>query len=167
MIAILQHAWVVPDLEAACRQWHTQLGVGPFLLNRHIRLDSPRHRGVPAVTDFSTAIAQHGDIQIELIEQHDDSPSAYRETVAAGRMGFHHVGYIPHDYDAELERLSELSTAADGRFGDLRFAYLDASAALGHMIELIEDRPSIRAYFQSIRDAAAGWDGDPATLIRG
>jgi hypothetical protein len=35
------------------------------------------------------------------------------------------------------------------------------------MIELIEDRSSIRAYFQSIRDAAAGWDGDPATLIRG
>jgi hypothetical protein len=168
MPPIVQHAWVVPSLEAACRRWHRTLGVGPFLLNRDIALDRPRHRGLPQVTRFSTAIAQHGDIQIELVEQHDDTPSAYRDTVPSGATRFHHVALIPPDYEAALEGLADqgFEIAADGWFGDMRFAYVDTMAALGHMVELVEDKPAIRGFFAAVRRAAERWDGDPATLIR-
>ena len=165
---IVQFAWVVPDLEAAARQWHATLGVGPFLINRNLAIGAPRHRGKPQATAFSTAIAQSGGVQIELVEQHDAGPSAYRDTVAQGTTGFHHVAFIAADFDAALARYigQGFAVAADGRFGDMRFAYVDTAASLGHMIEIVEDRPAIRGFFAAVRSAAASWDGDPATLLR-
>ncbi len=165
---IVQLAWVVPDLEAAMRHWHTVLAVGPFLVNRRIPLGEPRYRGQPMRTAFSTALAQSGDVQIELVEQHDDTPSAYRDTVPAGATAFHHVAIIVADYHAEMARLAEqgFATAADGLFGDMHFAYVDTSATLGHMIEVIEDTPAIRAFFAAVRDAGESWDGNPDTLVR-
>ena len=64
-----------------------------------------------------------------------------------------------------MSRKASLSPS-DGRFGEMRFAYLDTVATLGHMIEIIEDRPIIRKFFGAVRKAAERWDGDPATLIR-
>ena len=165
---IIQYAWVVPDLEAAARQWHAALGVGPFLVNRNLKLTDPRYRGQPAAARFSTAVAQSGDVQIELIEQHDDAPSAYRDTVPKGASGFHHVAFIEADFAAAVARLTDQghAVAADGRFGDMRYAYVDTSATLGCMVEIVEDKPAIRAFFEAVRKAAARWDGDPATLLR-
>lgn len=165
---IMQFAWVVSDLEAAARHWHATLGVGPFLVNRNIMLTEPRHRGAPSATRFSTAVAQSGEVQIELIEQHDDGPSIYRDTVPAGTAGLHHVAFIAEDFDAALAHYTEqgFPVGADGRFGDMRYAYVDTSTALGHMVEIVEDKPAIRAFFGAVRKAAERWDRDPATLIR-
>lgn len=163
---IIQHAWVVPNLEIAARDWYRRLGVGPFLVNRDLKVSEARHRGLPSTTRFSTAVAQSGGAQIELIEQLDDGASAYRDTIAAGTTGFHHVAFIADDYDAALARYAGHAVAADGRFGDMRFAYVDTVDSLGHMIEIVEDKPAIRAFFGAIRKAAERWDGDEATLLR-
>lgn len=163
---IIQQAWVVPNLEIAARHWHRTLGAGPFLVNRDLKVSDARHRGTASITRFSTAVAQSGGTQIELIEQLDDGSSAYRDTIAAGTTGFHHVAFIAAEYDVALAHYSEHEVAADGRFGDMRFAYIDTVANLGHMVEIVEDKPAIRAFFGAIRKAAERWDGDPATLMR-
>jgi catechol 2,3-dioxygenase-like lactoylglutathione lyase family enzyme len=165
---IIQYAWVVPSLEDAAQRWHRTTGIGPFLVNRHLRLEAPRYRGQPSDTHFSTAVAQHGDVQIELVEQHDDGPSAYRDTVPAGRTGFHHVAFIAADFNADLAHYTRRghAVAADGRFGPMRYAYVDTADDLGHMIEIIENKPAIQAFFAAVRKAAGRWDGDPATLLR-
>ncbi|PXA85688.1 ABC transporter permease [Nostoc sp. 3335mG] len=165
---IIQYAWVVPKLEDAARLWFDTTGVGPFLINRDLRLDQPRYRGAPSLTRFSTAVAQHGDVQIELVEQLDDTPSAYRETVAAGATGFHHIAFISADFDADLAHYTDRghTIAADGNFGPMRYVYVDTVAALGHMVEIVEDKPAIRAFFGGVRKAAERWDRDPATLLR-
>ena len=166
--AIIQYAWVVPELEAAARHWHATLGVGPFLINRDLKLTRPRYRGHPGGPRFSTAVAQSGDVQIELVEQLDDSPSAYRDLVAPGATGFHHVAFIAGDFAAALSGLTGQghAIAADGLFGDMRDAYVDTSGAIGCMTEIIEDKPAIRAFFAAVRKTAERWDGDPATLLR-
>lgn len=163
---ILQHAWVVPDLDAAIHHWHRTLGVGPFLVNRNLRISDPLHRGRPRAVAFSTAVAQSGSVQIELVEQHDDGPSVFRDTVPAGVTGFHHVAIIAKDFEGALRKYAGVDIAAEGRFGDIRFVYLDTSATLGAMLEILEDRPAIRAFFGAIRKANERWAGDPATLIR-
>lgn len=163
---IIQHAWVVPDLDAAIQHWHRTLGVGPFLVNRNIQISDPRHRGVTRAVTFSTAVAQSGSIQIELIEQHDAGPSAFRDTVPAGMTAFHHVAIVADDFDAALRDHAAYPIAAEGRFGAIRFVYLDTSATLGTMLEILEDGPAIRAFFGAIRKAGERWDGDPATLVR-
>jgi hypothetical protein len=166
--SILQMSWVVRNLEEAAQRWHRTTGIGPFLINRHLAVTKPRYRGAPSATDFSTAIAQAGPIQVELVEQHDDGPSCYRDTVPAGAEALHHVAIIADAYDETLEsyRRGGFEIASDGWFGDVRFCYVDTSPTLGHMTEILEDKPAIRRFFGAIVRAADSWDGNQETLLR-
>jgi len=165
---ILQISWVVRDLEEAALRWHRTMGVGPFILNRHIPITEGVHRGRAQKTDFSTAIAQAGPVQIELVEQHDDSPSCYRDMIAAGAEGMHHVAVIAEDYDAAVASYMEQGheIASAGKFGEVRFCYVDTTRTLGHMVEILEDSHAIKAFFAMIARAGEEWDGDPANLLR-
>jgi hypothetical protein len=163
-----QAAWVVEDLDKSVQRWLTTTKVGPFFMIRHVKAEQILYRGRPATLDFSTAIVQAGPIQIELIEQHNDGPSAYRDVFPQGREGFHHMCMMTHSFDSELERhrLEGSEVATQGVFGDMRFAYVDTRPRIGHMTEIIENRASIRDFFKIIADGAADWDGtDPIRVI--
>ena len=166
--SIFQMSWVVPDLEQAARRWHQAMGVGPFMVNRHLTITDPLYRGKPHAIDFSVAIAQAGPVQVELVEQHDDKPSCYRDTVPAGEEAMHHVAIMVDDYEAALQRYRDqgFEVASSGFFGEVRFCYVDCRPALGHMVEIVEDCPPIRAFFAAVESAAHGWNGDAAGLLR-
>lgn len=165
---IIQFSWVVPSLEEAALRWYRTTGIGPFLVNRHLRIGDLKYRGLPAETDFSTAIAQAGPVQIELVQQHDTSASCYRDIVSAGAEALHHVAIITPDYEGTTERYRHRGAeiAMSGTFGDVRFCYVDTSPTLGHMTEILEDRPTIRAFFAAVQKAAQRWDRRPETLLR-
>ncbi|MEZ5743055.1 MAG: VOC family protein [Sphingomonadaceae bacterium] len=166
--AIVQICWVVNDLDEAMARWNRVSGTGPFLVMRHTQVTDPHYRGKPQATDFSVGMAQAGPIQIELIQQHDDKPSHYRDTVPMGTEAMHHVAIMPDDYDTCLtDYLAQgYAEAASGIFGDMRFSYVDTSKDIGHMIEIVEPKDSIRKFFAAVTKAAEDWDGDPATLVR-
>jgi hypothetical protein len=166
-LRIVQNAWIVPDLGVAIRQWNARTGLGPFLVMHHLPLEQCRYRGAAASPVISMAVAQAGVVQIELIEQHDAGASAYRDLVPEGSTGFHHVGVISEDFDRDvaLYQAAGLDIASSGKFGDMRFCFVDSVHTLGHMIELLEDTPSIRAGFTATRVAAEDWDGK-TDLIR-
>ena len=158
----MQAAFMVDDLEAAARRWVETTGVGPFLLMPHVRLEEYSWRGERRTgLDFSVALAQSGGIQIELIQQHCDSPSAYRDTIAKGSQGFHHLALYCEDYGAAYAHYHRqgFPSAVDGRFGPLRFSYIDTSAAIGCMVELVEQHESQSELFRRVAAAAEGWDG--------
>lgn len=166
--SIFQMSWVVNDLDEAMRRWHKTTGVGPFMVQRHIKITAPRYRGEPGAVDFSVAIAQAGAMQVELVQQHDDNPSCYRDTVPKGQEALHHMAIIAEDYDAAMASYLDqgFAVASDGCFGDIRFCYVDTTSALGYMMEILEAKEAIRRFFASIAKASQTWDGDPATLIR-
>ena len=162
--SIVQMAWVVDDLEAAATRLSRAIQCGPFLMIRHISLDDPHHRRQPQRTDFSLCLAQAGDVQIELVQQHDDTPSVYRDAFPAGPpggMAFHHVAVIVPDVFAETARYNALGfqTASSGRFGAIDFTYVDTRAAGGFMVEVLPDTPEMHHFFATIRKAAEEWDG--------
>ena len=162
---VMQVAFMVEDLEAACMHWVQAVGIGPFLTVPHVVLEEYTYCGAPASgLDFSVAIAQWGGVQIELIQQHCDNPSAYRDTIAKGQGGFHHLAVYTADYDATRARYVDQGfvAAVEGSFGGFRFCYIDTSAALGCMIELIEENPLQGAFFARVAAASESWDGtDP------
>jgi hypothetical protein len=166
---IVQNAFVVNDIEAAAWRWVRTFGVGPFFISRHLQPQDQRYRGTPVAMDFSVAIAQAGEVQIELVQQHDDGPSCYRDIFAAGREGFHHVCVIAEDYDRDLAHYSQqgLVVAGSGLMADMRYCYVDTAAQLGHMVEIVEDKPIIRDYFAMVRAGAETWDGvtDPIRFL--
>ena len=159
--AIAQVCWVVPDLEAGMREWHAKTGAGPFLVLRGLAVEDGTYRGQPGMCDFSAAVAMTGGVQLELIEQHCSKPSAYRDTVPPGATAFHHIGIIVQDYAAEVARYEALGAkvAASGRVGDLRFAYIDTSATMGAMVEVIEDTARLHEIFDRVTQMARDWDG--------
>ena len=168
MQSIFQYSWVVNDLDEAMERWHRTTGVGPFIVQRHIAIDQPRHRGNPQPVDFSVAIAQAGPAQVELIHQHDDAPSCYRDTVPKGTEALHHAAIMVPDYDKALAHYTGqgFAVASDGYFGEVRFCYVDMSPALGMMMEIVHDCAQIREFFDMVTHAAETWDGDTATLVR-
>lgn len=103
-----QEAYVVKDLQAGVEHWNRLFNAGPFILVPHHKTDRFDYRGTQQEADVSYAFGYLGDMMIQLIEQHDDTPSIYRDMYAAGQEGFHHVGVLVHEFEAEFRRLESL-----------------------------------------------------------
>jgi hypothetical protein len=170
---IVQNAYVVDDLDAAVDQWHAALGLGPFFMRRHLCLDRVLYRGRPARLDFSAAYVQAGPIMIELVQQHDDEPSAFRDMFARGQHGLHHVAIVPDDYEACVAGFGGLGcpvvTEMHARAGR-GAALVDTRALLGHMTEVYFPTSGLQRLYAEVAQAARQWDGrqlrievDPAT----
>lgn len=158
---VMQLAYVPRDLDAAIRFWTGTMGVGPFFRLPHIRYQAARYRGRPSQIDFSVLIAQWGAVQVELIEQHCDSPSIYRDWLEAGHDGVQHVCIVTESL-THARAVCEAAGGAIVQEIDLDGAaafYADMGGGPGTMVEVLEPSPGILQSFQIIRDAAAGWDG--------
>lgn len=161
---IMQMAWVPRDFEAAVAYWTQVMGVGPFFLMENIRLQNMRYRGEPTDAVFSLALANWGDMQIELIRPENDAPSIYR-----GKYGvtdrMHHVCLLVDDiaraYDCCKANNAEI--LLEGEVGDSgAVIYADPGAGPGGLIEILKPQPGTAELFGMIRDAAVDWDGsDP------
>lgn len=173
---VRQVAFVVRDVERALRYWTETLGVGPFFVLREITPDMFRYRGEPSPAPTLTiAFANSGALQIELIQQHDDRPSAYRDFLASGREGMQHVSswLTRAEYDATMTREFALGTtvAHEGAMagGGVRFAYFATDTEPGGLMYEIADvaEPAVFPLMQMIADAAMGWDGsEPIRELR-
>jgi hypothetical protein len=163
--AIRQLGYVVRDLDAAMADWAARLGIGPWFVNRAIGFGDTFYRGQarPGPT-ISYALANSGDMQIELIEQMCDTPSVYRDHLARHGEGLHHLCVWPEDYDGAYVRAlaAGLVPAQEGRFGKIRFAYFEEVGHGGTSLEMSELVPSRLPVIRHICDSAAEWDGtDP------
>ena len=157
---VQQYAYVVNDIEEAARQWHESVGAGPFFMSPHHKSEDVRYRGEPCDADLSYAFGQAGPAHIQLIQQHCDTPSVYREMFKKGEQGFHHFAIIVPDFDGEKERFArkgcesvmELISAA-------RVSYVDARHLIGCFIELYEDNEPIHQTFANWKQIHDDWDG--------
>ena len=167
---VAQNAYVVPDLDAALRHWVERRAVGPFFVFERMVFADHRYRGTPSQPTLSVALAYSGAMQVELIAQHDEQPSVYREFLAAGGRGLHHVGFGAGDIEAESAayQAGGYVRALDGRLaGGTRVVYFDTVAELGHFTELWEETAELTPLFQMIEDAARDWDGrDPIRRLQ-
>lgn len=158
---IMQNGFVVPDWREAAMHWAEKLGVGPFFVVEHVEFSECRYRGEATSIDMSVAIAYAGSLQIELVEQHNDAPSIYRDFLASNAPGLQHVGALTEDLDAALD-LNDLRKhiLQDGvTAAGQRFAYVDTVMHNGTMLEIIETDDAMRKGFEYMQNAAASWDG--------
>ncbi len=164
-----QEAYFVNDVEAACEQWNRVYKAGPFVVVPHHKTDTFMYRGTSQEADVSYAFGYLGDMMIQFIEQHDDTPSIYRDMYGKGQEGFHHVGLLVNDYAAEKARLDEagFELACELHADNVDACYYDTRSLNGGFTELHDDPPHILSSF-------AGWrrahellkPGDPAIMPR-
>jgi hypothetical protein len=162
---IVQICWAVDDVDTAVDRWVKMMGAGPFFVMRHIPLVNVTYRGIPGTYDHSAALGQWGTVQIELHQQHCDSPSAARDLFAPGKSGILHMTWLVKDVDVEIRRMEELGFQTIFMCGsgtDLYTAWFDTRSVLGTYIEVYQGNPAIRQSYNAIRRASMGWNGENA-----
>jgi len=160
---VRQNGYVVRDIQAAMRHWTETLGVGPFFYVKVAPIESFHYMGKPSGCQCAIALANSGDLQIELIQQLNDEPSMYRDFLAAGREGLQHVAYWTEKMDEDLARVAALGyrVGQSGTVGENgRFVYYATEAHPGTVVELSEISGRKGQLFRAIREAAANWDGN-------
>ncbi|MCV7178646.1 VOC family protein [Mycolicibacterium sphagni] len=165
---IAQIGYVVRDIDAAMDDW-VKHGVGPWFYVDRVQTDYFRYRGVESDMQMSVALANSGDVQLELIQPRNDAPSMYKDFLESGREGMQHIAYWSSDYQSLLDRALRdgYTIGQEGSIGGEkgRFAYLDTETTQGTVIEISDISGPKGQFFQYIREVAATWDGtDP---IRG
>lgn len=167
---VMQLSYCAADYDAALAHW-LRLGAGPFFEIPHVKLDNVRFRGSPSDIDFSMALGYFGDIQIELIRQHNDAPSMYTEWRAAGHQGLQHMCVLIDDIADARARVA----AAGGTVlqeGDLpggggAVIYVDTGGGPGTVMEYLQIGEAGRAGFAMMHAAHRGWDGSDPIRGRG
>ncbi len=173
---IRQIAFVVHDLDASLHYWTETLGVGPFFALRNVSPVQYQYRGQPSEPPrLHLALGNSGDLQVEIIQQLDERPSAYRDFLRDGREGFQHVSawLTRAEYDATMAaHLRAGGTVAhEGVIpgSGVRFAYFATDAGHGGLLYEIADvigSPG-EGMMRFIAEAARNWDGsDPVRELR-
>ena len=154
---IFQQAYFVNDLTASIHKWNRLFGAGPFVLAPHHRTERFMYRGTTQEADVSYAFGYLGDMMIQFIQQHDDTPSIYRDMYARGEEGFHHVGVLVHDWNVERQRLLDMGfvNACELWADNVNAAYFDTRSVNGGFTEIHGDPPHILEAFAGWRRAHA------------
>lgn len=159
---IYQMAFMVDELEPACRRWVESTGAGPFFIFNDFTFIDPRFNGQPAEPGLTIALGFSGPLCIELMVRHGSGPSVFDGT-APGQL--HHVARLSDDIDATLAgyRARHVDVPFEARFyPDTRMAFADTRAEIGCWTEIIAYNPDIEGALAMIEAAHANWDGkDP------
>ncbi|MEV6341933.1 VOC family protein [Actinoplanes sp. NPDC051851] len=161
--AVRQNGYVVRDIHTAMHHWAGTLGVGPWFFFDDMALGDFRYRGEPSDARISVALANSGDLQIELIQPTNDAPSMYRDFLAAGHEGLQHMSYWTEDFADLYATAIDLGYVVghEGTTGGPhgRFAYFQTEAHPGTVVEISDVSGPKKAVFDFIRKSSAGWDG--------
>ncbi|MGO4814887.1 VOC family protein [Cupriavidus sp. 2MCAB6] len=170
---VRQIGYVVRDIEKAMQHWSEVLGVGPWFYKEAIGTTEFRYYGqASALPDLSIALANSGGVQIELIEQRNDVPSLYLDSLKHGAEGVQHIAYWTGDaFDRFAQQLQARGYVEGhgGRMGTRgRFAYFVHPDLPGNIVEISEMSGGKGEYFATIAEAAQCWDGsEPIRRIGG
>ena len=161
-----QMGFVVDDVLAAAATWARTFGIGPFHVLPVVEQDAI-YRGTPAPIMIQVGVAQAGPVQIELIQQHSDGPSIYREWNRGSAGGFHQLATVTTEYEGTKAHYESLGYEVVAEsLNNMRVAYIDTVADFGFYIEVVEGGPEFLKQLSAISKACASWDGtDPVRLL--
>jgi hypothetical protein len=164
---LIQFAYTVPDVHTAMTTWTERFGIGPWFVRGPFTPTEAQYRGLPTSPTLTLARAFSGQAMVELVQQHDDGPSVYRDVIETqGRgYGFHHMAIGVRDFDAAVA--AHRRAGAEVVFTDTvptgaRVAYVDTTDALPGMVEIVEMNEAQERAYTRIHLASLDWDGaDP------
>jgi len=162
---IVQFAYTVADIDQAMKDYGQRLGAGPWFVLGPFTAPEGRYRGAPSPINVTLAIGYSGHMQIELVQQNNDVPSVFREFIAKRGHGFHHWAIGSRSFEADIARYQAMGyevAFSDRSPRGVRVVYMDTTAHLPGMVEIIELTEGLEARYAQMQAASVGWDGrDP------
>jgi hypothetical protein len=158
---VRQLGYVTRDAFASMRLLNERAGIGPwYFFESRMAIQFEEQR---SDVDVVVAFANSGGLQIELIEQRDDAPTAFREALEtfSGLHAVHHQAFWPSDYDRSIDAalragLRVLQTIEVPRG---RVTYWRGDAPQDLVLELAESTEGRQRTRDLVAAAACGWDG--------
>jgi Glyoxalase/Bleomycin resistance protein/Dioxygenase superfamily len=165
----VQLAYHVPDAAAAAAEFARLHGWGPFFLMEHIPLADCVYRGAAAHFDHTSAYGQAGEVMVEFIQSHGETPNVLNEAFASGATGLHHVAMFETDLGVALSAWEQRGFAVAMRATTttgVEFAMVDTRTLLGHYLELYPPVRGLQKFYAHVKRAAIDWDGsDPVRRL--
>ena len=127
----------------------------------HVETTNFVYRGRQSTVDMSIGLAYMGGMQIELIQQHCESPTLYRQFLARSGEGLQHLGYFPQDFDGALEAVTRCgwTIGQQGHIGSGQFIYFANEHHPGTTMEISTNNEQRRRFFARIEAECLAWDG--------
>jgi len=170
---VMQMGFVVDNFEEPIKHWTEKLNVGPFFILEHLDLKDVYYygkNGEENKIDFSVALAYSGDVQIEFIKQHCDTPSIYNEYVNNKKNTLHHLCTFTKDIESDIKILESqgYKNIQGGKTMDEgTFSYLDIDGDFSPILEIAQLSEGANAMFEMIKNASKDWDGKNAIMDLG
>ena len=159
-------AFVAPDFDVAVQRL-LESGVGPVFTMRGIR-PAARYRGVRHDPLISAAFAYTGGLQIEVVCQHDETPSAYLEYIRRNPAGgFHHTAYFCDTFHGALATAQAKGQAFDvvQEFiepisGEAYEVYVEPKGGVNSLLAQLMIHGPMEPFFAEMERIASSWDGE-------
>ena len=139
---VMQVAVVVRDIEAKVAAWAAVLGVAApeIIITDEWEQARTEYRGAPSRARAKLAFFHLGQVDLELIEPLGE-PSTWKDQLDAHGESLHHIAFV---VKGMAERTAELAALGvplvqRGEYTGGRYAYLDGTAHLGAILELLEN----------------------------
>ena len=146
---VFQVAYVTHDRGAAEGDLEARLGISDWT---DLEVE-------PAGASLAVAFARAGRIQVELIQPLGGRDRIFSELLpSTGAVRMHHLGVRVEDMDEALEHADAAGFRAPhvGEIeGQLKFAFVDTTAELGHYLELAQFTPAGWDFVAGILEARA------------
>ena len=139
---IAQIALVVRDVEAKARAWAKVLGLPlpQITVTDPVEVAHTEYEGEPSPGQAKLAFFHFDNIDVELIEP-IGGPTTWQDQLDWHGDSIHHIAFRIQGMAEKLVVLDTegISIIQRGDYAGGRYAYLDAAAPLGLIIELLED----------------------------
>jgi hypothetical protein len=158
-----QIGYVVRDLDEALASW-LSIGVGPWFTMRDMSLTA-LFRGEEVSFGMSLAFSNIGDMQIELINQLDDTPTVHKEfldSATTDPSGYNQFAWWVDNYDEAYAAAKSAGwdVCWEGTPGTgTRYFYAQVPGTPMRTIEVMEKEPQVLGMASMVSAAVADWDG--------
>jgi catechol 2,3-dioxygenase-like lactoylglutathione lyase family enzyme len=139
---VTQVGIIVRDIEARARAWSDILGLPmpDILITDTLDLAHTEYEGAPSPARAKLAFFHMGQIDVELIEPLGE-PSTWNDQLQQQGDSLHHIAFQVTGMTEKLAYLEGkgIRLLQRGDYTGGRYAYVDAGAQLGCVVELLEN----------------------------
>lgn len=140
---VVQIGILVHDVNKAAETWASFLGVEvpPITVSDGYDKTGALFRGEPCDARLYQAFFYFDNIDIEIIQPVDDTPSIWRECLDRDGEGLHHISFRVKNMGENVKDCERMGykTLQKGEYTGGRYAYMDALANLKIILEYLED----------------------------
>jgi len=139
---VTQVGIIVSDIETRARAWAAVLGlpVPEIIITDTLDKARTEYRGQPSIAQAKLAFFHLGQVDLELIEPIGE-PSTWKDQLDGHGDSLHHIAFQIKGMQDKLAYLDANGAPLiqRGEYTGGRYAYVDAVAQLGTIVELLEN----------------------------